>query len=43
MYQVLDAAASALCVVNTYLTIGCLILSQLNSVIVQRTGPLNRF
>lgn len=43
VYQALYAAASALCVINTYLAIGCLILLQLNSVIAPRIGPLNRF
>ena len=43
VYQTLYAAAAALCVVNTYLAIACLILLQLNSVIGPRIGPLNRF
>jgi len=43
VYQALYAAAAALCVVNTYLAIACLILLQLNSVIGPRIGLLNRF
>lgn len=43
VYQALYAAAAALCVVNTYLAIGCLIVLQLNSVIGPRIGLLNRF
>ena len=36
--QHLYAAASALCVVNTYLATGCLILLQLKSVIMPQIG-----
>ncbi len=43
VYQLLYAAASLLCVFNTYLAIAVLVLLQLNSVIVPRIGPLNRF
>src|SRR6266849_4041452 len=38
-----DANAALLCVFNTYLAIAVLVLLQLNSVIVPRIGPLNRF
>jgi uncharacterized membrane protein len=43
VYQILYAGAALLCVFNTYLAIGVLVLLQLNSVIVPRIGPLNRF
>jgi uncharacterized membrane protein len=43
VYQILYAAAAVLCVFNTYLAIAVLVLLQLNSVIVPRIGPLNRF
>ncbi len=43
VYQLLYAAAILLCVFNTYLAIAVLVLLQLNSVIVPRIGPLNRF
>ena len=43
VYQILYAGAALLCVVNTYLAIAVLVLLQLNSVIVPRIGPLNRF
>jgi uncharacterized membrane protein len=43
VYQLLYAGAILLCVVNTYLAITVLVLLQLNSVIVPRIGPLNRF
>ncbi len=42
VYQVLYACAAALCVINTYLAIGAVVLLQLNSVLVPRIGPLNR-
>jgi hypothetical protein len=42
VYQALYASAAALCVVNTYLAIACLILLQLNSVIGPRIGLLSR-
>jgi len=37
------AGAALLCLFNTYLAIAVLVLLQLNSVIVPRIGPLNRF
>ena len=43
VYQILYACAALLCVFNTYLAIAVLVLLQLNSVIVPRIGPLNRF
>jgi uncharacterized membrane protein len=43
VYQILYACAALLCVFNTYLAIVVLVLLQLNSVIVPRIGPLNRF
>ena len=43
VYQTLYAGAALLCVFNTYLAIAVLVLLQLNSVIVPRIGPLNRF
>jgi uncharacterized membrane protein len=43
VYQILYAVAAVLCVFNTYLAIAVLVLLQLNSVIVPRIGPLNRF
>jgi uncharacterized membrane protein len=43
VYQILYAGAALLCVFNTYLAIAVLVLLQLNSVIVPRIGPLNRF
>lgn len=43
VYQSLYAGAAALCVINTYVSIGALLLLQLNSVLVPRIGPLNRF
>ncbi len=43
VYQLLYAGAVLLCVINTYLAIAVLVLFQLNSVIVPRIGPLNRF
>jgi uncharacterized membrane protein len=43
VYQLLYAGAILLCVINTYLAIVVLVLLQLNSVIVPRIGPLNRF
>ncbi len=43
VYQILYASAALLCVFNTYLAIVVLVLLQLNSVIVPRIGPLNRF
>jgi len=43
VYQILYACAALLCVFNTYLAIAVLVLLQLNSVIVPRLGPLNRF
>jgi len=43
MYQLLYSGAILLCVFNTYLPIAVLVLLQLNSVIVPRLGPLNRF
>ena len=43
VYQILYAGAALLCVFNTYLAIVVLVLLQLNSVIVPRVGPLNRF
>jgi len=43
VYQSLYAGASLLCVFNTYIAIAALVLLQLNSVIVPRIGPLNRF
>jgi uncharacterized membrane protein len=43
VYQALYATAASLSVVNTYLSIACLILLQLNSVIGPRIGVLNRF
>ena len=43
MYQLLYSGAILLCVFNTYLAIAVLVLLQLNSVIVPRLGPLNRF
>lgn len=42
VYQALYAAAAVLSVVNTYLSIACLILLQLNSVIGPRIGLLGR-
>jgi hypothetical protein len=42
VYQVLYACAAALCVINTYLAIGAVVVLQLNSVLVPRIGPLNR-
>lgn len=42
-YQLLYAGAILLCVFNTYLAIAVLVLLQLNSVVVPRIGPLNRF
>ena len=43
VYQLLYAAAILLCVFNTYIAIGVLVLLQLNSVIAPRIGPLKRF
>src|SRR5712692_350245 len=43
VYQLMYAGAVLLCVINTYLAIAVLVLFQLNSVIVPRIGPLNRF
>jgi uncharacterized membrane protein len=43
VYQILYASAALLCVFNTYLAIAALVLFQLNSVVVPRIGPLNRF
>ena len=43
IYQLLYAGAILLCVFNTYIAIAVLVLLQLNSVIVPRLGPLNRF
>jgi uncharacterized membrane protein len=43
VYQILYACAALLCAFNTYLAIVVLVLLQLNSVIVPRIGPLNRF
>jgi uncharacterized membrane protein len=43
VYQLLYAVAILLCVFNTYIAIAVLVLLQLNSVIVPRIGPLNRF
>jgi hypothetical protein len=43
VYQTLYASAALLCVFNTYLAIAALVLFQLNSVVVPRIGPLNRF
>lgn len=43
VYQILYACAALLCLFNTYLAIVVLVLLQLNSVIVPRIGPLNRF
>jgi uncharacterized membrane protein len=43
VYQILYAGAALLCLFNTYLAIAVLVLLQLNSVIVPRIGPLNRF
>lgn len=41
--QVLYAAALALCVINTYVSIGVIVLLQLNSAIAPRVFPLDRF
>ncbi|WP_433182244.1 TMEM175 family protein [Actinoallomurus sp. CA-150999] len=41
--QVLYAAAFALCVVNTYVSIALVVLLQLNSAIAPNIRPLNRF
>ncbi len=43
VYQLLYAGAILLCLFNTYVSIAVLVLLQLNSVIVPRIGPLNRF
>ena len=43
VYQLLYAGAILLCVVNTYLAIAVVVLLQINSVVVPRIGPLNRF
>jgi uncharacterized membrane protein len=43
VYQLLYAAACLLCVINTYLAIACLVLLQLNSVVLPPIWPLNRF
>jgi uncharacterized membrane protein len=43
VYQLLYFGACVLCVVNTYLAIGVLVLLQLNSVILPPIRPLNRF
>ena len=43
VYQLLYAASILLCVFNTYIAIGVLVLLQLNSVIAPRIGPLKRF
>ena len=43
VYQLLYAGACLLCVFNTYLAIACLVLLQLNSVILPPIRPLNRF
>jgi uncharacterized membrane protein len=43
VYQLLYAGACLLCVFNTYLAIACLVLLQLNSVILPPIWPLNRF
>lgn len=41
--QALYTAAFALCVVNTYVSIGLVVLLQLNSAIAPNVRPLNRF
>jgi len=43
VYQLLYFAACLLCVINTYVAIGALVLLQLNSVILPPIRPLNRF
>ncbi len=43
VYQSLYAGAILPCVFNTFIAIAALVLLQLNSVIVPRIGPLNRF
>jgi uncharacterized membrane protein len=43
VYQLLYLAACLLCVINTYVAIGALVLLQLNSVILPPIRPLNRF
>ena len=43
VYQLLYFAACLLCVINTYVAIGALVLLQLNSVVLPPIRPLNRF
>lgn len=43
VYQLLYAAATLLCIFNTYVAIGVLVLLQINSVIAPRIGPLKNF
>jgi uncharacterized membrane protein len=43
VYQSLYAVACLLCVINTYLSIGCLVVLQVNSVVAPPIGRLNRF
>jgi uncharacterized membrane protein len=43
MYQLLYAVAAACCVINTYLSIGLIVLVQLNSAVAPRIRPLNSF
>jgi uncharacterized membrane protein len=43
VYQLLYFGACLLCVINTYVAIACLVLLQLNSVILPPIRPLNRF
>lgn len=42
VYQALYAIGAALCVVNPYLSIACILFVQLNSVLAPRVGPLAR-
>jgi uncharacterized membrane protein len=41
--QVLYAVSLSLCVINTYVSIACIVLLQLNSAIAPRIFPLDRF
>jgi uncharacterized membrane protein len=43
VYQILYAASTLLCVINTYVSIGLIIALQLNSAIAPRIWPLDRF
>ncbi len=42
VYQVLYAISAVLCLINTYVSITCLILLQLNAALAPRIRPFDR-